>query len=163
MDRSIFITRTCRRPLAEVVDHLEANAAAVVQSATDAAAGVANDIVVTLDSKWAWFDLHENVQAHVGELTRGVRRTTLPLSWTAAEHKRLLPGVEGQLNLYPLASSYTEVSFSGEYSPPVGLLGSIGERVVRRRVIEAAIGHLLDEVVLRLEQQALAAAGVSSS
>ncbi|MEL7208915.1 MAG: hypothetical protein AAGK32_11920 [Actinomycetota bacterium] len=161
MDRRIFISRTCHRPVEEVAELLRTNAAAVLQSATDAAVIATNDIVLTLDGKWAWFDLHEEVHAEVGELTSTIRRTSLPLSWRASGHKRLLPGVEGHLNLYPMTSRYTEISFSGEHDPPAGVLDSIGDRVVGRRVIEAAIGHLLDDVVSRLEREAPNPATVS--
>lgn len=152
MDRTITVIRTCKVPFETIADQLATDPARVLQPATNAATAVTNDIVLTLDSKWAWFDIHEDVHVQVGELSRG-RTTELPLSWHADEHKRLLPAVDGHLSLYPLSSAYTEITYAGHYTPPSGLFSSIGERLAGRRVIEATIGHMLDEIVAHLEQQ----------
>lgn len=152
MERTVAVARTCNLPLEVIADQLETNAAAVLQPATAAAVVMTNDIVLTLDSKWAWFDLQEDVHARTGELIRSSTEASLPISWEASAHKRLLPAVDGHLGLYPMSGTYTEISFAGHYMPQPGLFATVGERLMGRRVIEAAIGHLLDEIVAHLEQ-----------
>ncbi len=152
MGKSIVVTRTCRAPLPSVVDQVHSDAAGLIRMATDAAAGITNDIVVSLDNHWAWFDVHERVRVEVGEMDRGMGEARMDLRWRAETGKRLLPGVEGALTLAALSDRYSEVGFAGRFVPPPGLMGSASGVVIGRRVATAAMGHLLDRLVEHIEQ-----------
>lgn len=160
MERSVAITRTCKVPYGNVVDQFDCDSAGLIRMATESAADVATDIVLTLDSRWAWFDVHERVRATVGELTRSKGEARMNLSWVADVGKRILPGVEGQLTLFAMSASYTEIGFIGRFVPPPGLVGSAGGVLLGRRVAEASLGHLLDQLVAHLEQSNAAPAAL---
>ena len=152
MDRSIVVTRTCKVPYKDIVDQFDCDAPGLIRMATEAAASVANDIVLTLDSKWAWFDVHERVRATVGDLTRSTGEARMPLSWIADAGKRVLPGVDGELTFYAMSTSYSEIGFTGRFTPPHGLVGSASGLLLGRRVAQASVGHFLDQLVDHLEQ-----------
>ncbi len=120
--------------------------------ATDAAASATNEIVVTLASNWAWFDVHERVRATCGPLERGPTESTMPIRWLADAGKRILPGVEGELALTVMPSACTNIAFTGRFVPPAGLIGSAGGIVLGRQVAEAAVEQLLDKLVFHVEQ-----------
>lgn len=153
MHRAIAVTRTCNVGFETAADLLAIDAVVVLRLATDAAVAETNDIVLNLVSKWAWFDVHEPVRADVGELSRTRYEVLVLLSWVADRRRRLLPAVTGHLSVTAISSRHTEVGFVGDYSPPTGLLPSVDERVLGRRVVDAAIGRFLDKVVAHLEQQ----------
>lgn len=152
MERSIVVTRICKAPYENIVDQVDCDAPGLIRMATEAAASVANEIVLTLDSKWAWFDVHERVRATVGDLTRSHGEARMPLSWIADAGKRVLPGVEGELTLYAMSAAYTEIGFTGHFTPPPGLVGSASGVLLGRRVARASVGHFLDQIVVHLEQ-----------
>ena len=151
MDKALSVNRICERPFEAVIERLRENPGAVLGRATDSAVEVANEVVLYLESKWAWFDLEESVKAQVGEMSTGTAMAQLPLSWTADRHKRLLPSVDGHLSILALSAKHTELTFVGEYAPPFGILGGIEDFLLGRRVLEAAIGKLVDEIVDQLE------------
>lgn len=161
MDKVVTVNRMCNVPFLAAVERLETDAAGVLQPATDAAVEATNDIVLNLESRWAWFDVHEAVTAEVGELSRTWSEARMPLSWKADDHRRLLPSVDGHLALYSTSSKHTEVVYSGHYVPPFGLFSSVSEAVAGRRVMEAAVGHVLDQIVSNLEASDPDRAGVS--
>lgn len=160
MERSIAITRTCKVPYSSVVDQFDCDSIGLIRMATESAADVATDIVLTLDSRWAWFDVHERVRATVGDLTRTTGEARMNLSWVADAGKRILPGVEGQLTLFAMSTTYTELGFVGHFVPPPGLVGSASGILLGRRVAEASVGHLLDQLVVHLEQSNTAPAAL---
>lgn len=152
MSRSITVARTCNAPFKVVVDELHCDAPGLIRIATDGAAVRASDIVMTLDTGWAWFDIHERVRARVGEFSRTSTEAYLDLAWTAEAGKRLLPGIDGRLTLFAMSTAYTEIGFSGRFIPPPGLLGSASGIVLGRRLAEATVGHFLDQLVDHVEQ-----------
>ena len=154
MAQSITVARTCNVPFETVVDQFQCDAPGLIRMATDAAADKASEIVMTLDSRWAWFDVHEQVRAHVGEFSRGRTDAQLELSWAAEAGKRLLPGVDGRVTLFAMSTAHTEVGFSGNFVPPPGLLGNASGVLLGRRVAEASVGHFLDQMVTHLERSA---------
>lgn len=153
MNRSIAVSRLCKVPFEMMLDEFEHDAIGLIRAATESAASVANDIVLSLDSRWAWFDVNERVRATVGDLVRRRTDAQLDLAWTAEAGKRILPGVTGKLHLHAMSSTYNELSFTGQYVPPPGLLGNASGAVLGRRIAEAAVGDLLDQIVAHLERR----------
>ena len=67
--------------------------------------------------------------------------TRLQLEWEAATMPGLFPLMKGELTVYPLTSTETQLDFSGVYQPPFGPVG---------KTMNAIVGHCIAEVsVLR--------------
>ena len=61
------------------------------------------------------------------------------LEWEAATKPHLFPLMKGELSIYPLTATETQLDFWGLYEPP--LLGSVG------KAVNAIVGHRIAEVV----------------
>jgi hypothetical protein len=153
MEKSITVGRTAERPIEGVYELLQENPGAILAAATEAAVEKANDVVVHLEGKWAWFDLDETVEAKVGELERERTHGRIPLSWKADKHKRLLPSLDGHLGIYSLSAQHTEISYTATYAPPLGLLGGVEDFLLGRRILEAVLGQFLDKIVEHVEEK----------
>lgn len=151
MEKSITVSRTAERSIDSIVDLMEENPGGVVSGATKAAVSTANEVVVHLEGKWAWFDLDESVDAQVGALERDRSMARIPLSWKADRHKRLLPSLTGHLSIYSLSAKHTEISYTATYTPPLGLFGGVEDFLLGRKVLEAVLGRFLDEIVTHVE------------
>ena len=151
MEKSLTVSRTIERPLSSVVATMADDPGEVLANATKAAVSKANEVIVHLEGKWAWFDLDESVQAEVGTLEEDRSMARIPLSWKADKHKRLLPSLQGHLGFYSLSAKHTELSYTATYAPPLGLFGGIEDFLVGRRVLDAVLGRFLEEVVSHLE------------
>ncbi|MFT7598926.1 MAG: hypothetical protein ACI8TP_001851 [Acidimicrobiales bacterium] len=153
MEKTITISRMAERPYGAIADLLEANPAAIMAAAAEQAVAAANEVVVHVEGKWAWFDLNEDVRAELGQLDRGAAMARLPISWGADKHKRLLPSLKGNLSVMSLSAKHSEISFTALYAPPLGLFGGVEDFLLGRRILEQVIGRFLDEVVAHLEDQ----------
>jgi hypothetical protein len=153
VERTISVSRTCNRPYQAVVRLIEADARQMLRGPTESAADATAKAIVELDTVWAWFDRSESVSARVGKFQTGDGVCRGSLTWEADKHKHLLPNVEGALIVGPLASNQCEMRYSGHYVPPLGVLGGIEDALVGHRIVESAIGTLLDNVVVHLHEQ----------
>lgn len=144
-------------PYSRVRDALRQNALGIFQSATKAAAarahtvaaelhvdvggvGVRTDIAISVQS------IQEQVDASSGPTTR------LALEWEAATMPRLFPLMKGELAIYPLTSTETQVDFSGTYEPPLGALGKTLNAVAGHRIAEASVRRFIDDVAAYLRE-----------
>jgi hypothetical protein len=109
-----------------VRDTLKQNAVAVFQSATRAAASRAESVAAELHVDFGGL----GVKADIKILVKGVEEraadasssasTRLLLEWESATLPRLFPLMQGELSVYPLTSTETQLDFSGTYEPPLG-------------------------------------------
>jgi len=144
-------------PYARVRDALKQNALGVFQSATKAAAsraqtvaaelhidiggvGVKTDIAITVKS------IQETADAALGPVTR------LVLEWEAATLPRLFPLMKGELAIYPLTSTETQLDFLGVYEPPFGAVGKSVDAVAGHRVAEVSVHRFIGDVAAHLRQ-----------
>ncbi|MDH3731128.1 MAG: hypothetical protein OES13_08405 [Acidimicrobiia bacterium] len=153
MEKSITVSRTIERSLTSVVEELADKPGDVLAAATKAAVTKANEVIVHLEGRWAWFDLDESVEAVVGALEQDRSMARVPLSWKADKHKRLLPSLRGHLGLYSLSAKHTEISYTATYAPPLGLFGGIEDFLMGRRILDAVLGRFLEEIVTHLEDR----------
>jgi hypothetical protein len=72
--------------------------------------------------------------------------TRLQLEWEAAASPRLFPLMKGELAIYPLTATETQLDFFGRYEPPLGALGSAMDAVAGHRVAEASVHRFLTDV-----------------
>jgi hypothetical protein len=97
------------------------------------------------------------IHAHVGPMeisppTPDVasRILTVPLSWQAAEHPALFPTMNGQLVIRPAGDDAIELDLTGEYTPPLGAIGAIGDRLAGHEAATASLRSYLHEIARRL-------------
>ena len=139
-------------PYDRVRDALKHNAVAVFQSATKAAASRAESVAAELHVDFAGL----GVKADINILVKGIEErapdatssasTRLLLEWEAATLPRLFPLMQGELLVYPLTSTETQLDFSGVYEPPLGAVGKAMNAIVGHRIAEASVHRFVSEV-----------------
>jgi len=72
--------------------------------------------------------------------------TVLDLEWEAAQSPRLFPFMRAKLSVYPLSGTETQLELSGNYEPPLGLLGGGIDAVVGHRIAEASVHRFVSDV-----------------
>lgn len=140
------------RPYERVRDALRENALAVFQSATKAAASRAQSIAAELHVDFGGIgvktDIHisvKNIEERVVDTT-ATRTTRLLLEWEAATLPRLFPFMKGELALYPLTATETQLDFSGTYEPPFGAAGKTMNAIIGHRIAEVSVHRFVSDV-----------------
>jgi hypothetical protein len=124
----------------------------VFRSATKAAASRADDLAAELKVRIAGIDIGAEIQINVGvsheaqAIALRPTRTVIPIEWEAAERPGLFPQMKGQLEVYALTATETQLDFSGEYDPPLGVVGDAVDAMVGHRVAEASVQRFVADV-----------------
>lgn len=146
------------RPYERVRDALKQNALTVFQSATKAAASRAQSIASELHIDFAGIgvkaDIHisvKSIQEKSGDAT-STAATRLLLEWEATTAPRLFPLMNGELSIYPLTSTETQLDFSGLYEPPLGAVGKAMNAVLGHRIAEVTVHRFVSDVAGYLRQ-----------
>jgi len=95
-------------------------------------------------------ELSRKVQCDVGERVREEHCTRVPLRWHAETHAHWFPTVEAVLELAPLGASATGLRLRGDYEPPLGAVGAVGDVVVGHVVADHALREFVTSVAQRL-------------
>jgi hypothetical protein len=144
------------RPYEAVRDALTADARAVFQSATRAAASRAHSVASQLRVNVAGIEVATDIAIsvkHIEERAEGVTpapATRIQLEWEAAKAPRLFPFMRAELSIYPLTATETQLDLSGFYEPPLGALGSAMNALVGHRVAEVSVHRFVTEVAAYL-------------
>jgi hypothetical protein len=80
-------------------------------------------------------------------------KTVISLEWEAANMPRLFPFMKAQLAVYPLTSSETQLDLTGNYDPPLGIVGSVLDAAVGNRIAEATVQQFIKDVAAFLRNQ----------
>jgi hypothetical protein len=139
-------------PYERVRDALKKNALAIFQSATNSAAARAQSVAAELHVDLGGIAVSTDIKIQI----KGVDETAgdanaapvtrLRLEWQAASMPSLFPLMKGELSVYPLTSTETQLDFSGVYEPPFGALGKTMNAVAGHRVAEASVHRFIDDV-----------------
>jgi hypothetical protein len=54
--------------------------------------------------------------------------------------------MKGELSVYPLTATETQLDFSGVYKPPFGTVGKSVNKIVGHRIAEASVHRFIGEV-----------------
>lgn len=138
-------------PYERVRDALMQNALTVFQSATNAAAARAQSVAPELHVDFGGIgvttEIKINVQGVEEKAAAGsTPATRLLLQWEAASMPRLFPLMNGELSVYPLTSTETQLDFSGLYEPPFGALGKTMNAIVLHRIAEVSVHRFITDV-----------------
>ena len=146
------------RPYERVRDALSQNALTVFQSATKAAASRAQSIAAELHVDFAGIGVKTDINISVRNIGETVVDTTstpttrLLLEWEAATMPRLFPLMKGELSVYPLTSTETQLDFSGIYEPPFGAVGKTMNAIIGHRIAEVSVHRFVSDVAGYLRQ-----------
>jgi len=145
------------RPYERVRDELRQNALTVFQSATKAAASRAQSIAAELHVDFGGIGVKTDINISVKNIEEIVDATSTPttrllLEWEAATVPRLFPLMKGELSLYPLTSTETQLDFSGFYEPPFGAVGRTMNAIVGHRIAEVSVHRFVSDVAGYLRQ-----------
>lgn len=90
------------------------------------------------------------VEFTMGVPVVGSNSIAFPISWRAAGSTLLFPHMDAELVLSPLGES-THVEFRGVYTPPMGPVGALLDRVAMHRLAEATVRNFLERLVDLIE------------
>lgn len=144
-------------PYERVRDSLKENALTVFQSATKAAAARAESVAAELHVDFRGIGVKTDIKIDVKSVrekaTAGSGPTTrLFLEWEAATMPQLFPLMKGELSIYPLTSTETQLDFSGVYQPPLGAVGRTMNAIAGHRIAEASVHRFIADVAGYLRQ-----------
>jgi hypothetical protein len=145
-------------PYERVRDALKQNALTVFQSATKTAASRAQSVAAELQVDFGGIAVKTDVKIVLKSVEESVPdpisypTTTLRLEWEAATMPQLFPLMNGELSVYPLTSTETQLDFSGVYKPPFGALGKTMNAIIGHRIAEASVHRFVDDVAGYLRQ-----------
>jgi len=146
------------RPYERVRDALRQNALTVFQSATKAAASRAQSVAAELHVDFGGIGVKTDIHISVRDIEEKVGDTTstpttrLLLEWEAATMPRLFPLMKGELSVYPLTATETQLDFSGIYEPPFGAVGKTMNAIIGHRIAEVSVHRFVSDVAGYLRQ-----------
>jgi hypothetical protein len=146
------------RPYDLVRDELKQNALTVFQSATKAAASRAQSVAAELHVEFGGIGVKTDVNISVKNIEEEIvdatstPTTRLLLEWEAATMPGLFPIMKGELSVYPLTSTETQLDFSGVYEPPFGAVGRTMNAIVGHRIAEVSVHRFVSDVAGYLRQ-----------
>lgn len=141
-----------------VRDVLKQNALTVFQSATKAAASRAESVAAELHVDFAGLGVKADIKIVVRDITdkpaddTSGPSTKLLLEWEASSLPRLFPLMHGELSVYPLTSTETQLDFCGIYEPPFGAVGKTMNAIAGHRIAEASVHRFVSDVAGYLRQ-----------
>jgi hypothetical protein len=139
-------------PYDRVRDVLKQNALEVFQAATKAAASRAESVAAELHVDFAGVGVKADIKIVVKEIQEtpsdGIvtASTKLLLEWEAANLPRLFPLMQGELSVYPLTGTETQLDFSGTYEPPLGAVGKTMNAIAGHRIAEVSVHRFVSDV-----------------
>jgi hypothetical protein len=139
-------------PYGRVRDTLVVDPAGVFRAATRAAAARAESVAAALHVSVAGLEVGAEIELAIGIIqeveTRGYasKTTRIPVAWQAAQRPQLFPLMDGELAIYALTATETQLDFLGRYDPPLGLLGEAVNAVIGHRIAEASVHRFIADV-----------------
>jgi CBS domain-containing protein len=105
--------------------------------------------LLELESHLAVADLAKQIRITTGVARRDDHRVVVPVQWHAEPAQRMFPSFEGAFEWEPLASNLGQLTLTGSYSIPLGMIGGLVDATVLRGVAHRTARHL----VRRLAQE----------
>jgi hypothetical protein len=145
-------------PYERVRDVLKQHALTVFQSATKAAASRAETVAAELHVDFGGIGVKTDIKIDVKSVdekaadSTSTAKTRLLLEWQAATMPRLFPLMKGELSVYPLTSTETQLDFSGVYEPPFGAVGKTMNAIAGYRIAEVSVHRFVSDVARYLRQ-----------
>jgi hypothetical protein len=135
-----------------VRDVLKKDPLAIFQSATRAAASRAQSVSAELHVDFGGVGVSTDIRILIKSIEEKPadaifsRKTHLLLEWEAAARPGLFPIMKGELSVYPLTATETQLDFWGLYEPPFGAVGKAVDTIVGHRIAEASLHRFITDV-----------------
>lgn len=145
-------------PYERVRDALKKDALKVFQAATKEAASRAQTVAAALHVDFGGIGVNTDVKIAVKSIEErsadslSTPSTRLRLEWEAATMPSLFPVMDGELAIYPLTPTETQLDFSGVYEPPFGPVGKTMNAIAGHRIAEASVHRFVADVAGYLRQ-----------
>lgn len=136
-------------PVAQVRAALLDSPASWLPAMVDGALERADPLLAEVGIGPAALRVTRRVVVRLGEPVEFPSRLSIPMTWEPGG--RLLPRLEGELELGALGEGRTQLSISGRYDPPLGVVGRTVDRIALHRVAEATVKDFLDQVACLLQ------------
>ena len=151
------------QPYARVRELLRDRSPEIFRGATKAAASRAHTVASGLRVNIGGFEIGtdiditvsgvEDAQAPVSGRPISSETTRLHLEWEAAKAPRLFPLMKGDLSAYALTATETQLEFSGQYQPPLGVLGGAIDALAGHRIAEASVHRFVTDIAAYLREE----------
>jgi hypothetical protein len=124
-----------------------------------------SDALLTSPSNWfpksvgihvAGVPVRKRVSVEFGEPVRTSTWAVIPISWKPTFGRKLLPVMNGKVDVSPVSKDETRLTVSGMYEPPLGRLGEQLDEVLMHNVAEGTVKELAEKIAERLESSATA-------
>ena len=96
--------------------------------------------------------VRKRVTVEFGEPAKTSTWAVVPISWKPTFARRLLPVMNGKVDLAPVTSEETRLTVSGMYEPPLGRLGEQLDEALMHNVAEATVKELAEQIAGRLDR-----------
>lgn len=127
----------------------------IFRASSDAAVRESNRFRDSLKVRIAGIELDREVEIELGEPQTREYGVVIPVRWKAADAAGLFPSIEAVIEVSPLDDDLplTQLSLIGEYKPPLGVVGTIGNAILGHRLAEAAVRSFVTELARRIEER----------
>jgi CBS domain-containing protein len=112
--------------------------------------------LMELESDLAGMHLAKRVRVSVGVVHRDGQRAALPITWQAEPVRALFPRFSGALEWEPLDRHLGQLTLSGMYETPLGLLGGAVDATLLRDLAHRTAERLVEGIARELARVALA-------
>jgi hypothetical protein len=122
-----------------------------------------SEALLTSPSRWfpksvgihlAGVPVRKRVNVEFGEPVRTSTWAVIPISWKPTFGRKLLPVMNGKVDVSPVSQEETRLTVSGMYEPPLGKLGEQLDEVLMHNVAEGTVKELAELIASRLEVSA---------
>lgn len=154
MPRPLYAYAYAEVPYDDAIALLAQDPEGLLQTATTISAEHGRELLANLNFNIAGFEVGRDVMIELGEYEPvEITRAIIPLTWKAAKGHVLFPTVDARLEIAALAFQppLVQVSLVGSYSPPLGTVGLLLDRLVDSHLAEAVLHRFIHEVASRLE------------
>jgi hypothetical protein len=116
-----------------------------------------------LDSPSTWFPksvgvhvagipVRKRVKVEFGEPVKTSTWAVIPISWKPTFAQKLLPEMNGKVDVAPVSKDETRLTVSGMYEPPLGRVGEELDQAVMHNVAEGTVKELAELIAERLQK-----------
>jgi hypothetical protein len=120
-----------------------------------------SDALLTSPSKWfpksvgvhvAGIPVRKKVKVEFGEPVKTSTWAVIPISWKPTFGRKLLPVMNGKVDVSPVSPDETRLTVSGMYEPPLGLLGEQLDEALMHNVAEGTVKELAELIAQRVQE-----------
>ncbi len=96
--------------------------------------------------------VRKRVTIELGDPVKTSTWAVIPISWKPTFARKLLPVMNGKVDLSPVSTDETRLTVSGMYQPPLGKLGEQLDEALMHNVAEGTVKELAELIARRLEK-----------